>query len=88
MRGFSPEPDPEPGVYRDLDGTLVQLLAVDNKVCCWTALGSPSDATQMTHRDNFLRRFVPLRTVVKMQRKRNPNQPQALPTSGTKPDVA
>lgn len=59
MRGFSPKPELEiGGIYRDIDGSLVHLLAVQREICCWTPMGCTSDASQMTHRDNFIRRFV------------------------------
>lgn len=47
-------------IYRDLDGTLVQLINVDNDLCCWIPLTQPWAAREITHRDNFAVRFHPL----------------------------
>lgn len=47
-------------IYRDLDGELVQLVSVDNELCCWIPLTEPWSARQITHRDNFVARFHPL----------------------------
>ena len=47
-------------IYRDLDGELVQLVAVERDLCCWIPLTQPRAARQVTHRDNFLQRFRPL----------------------------
>ena len=44
-------------VYRDLDGTLVHLVAVDHDLCSWVALADASERRQVTHRENFRRRF-------------------------------
>jgi len=44
-------------VYRDLDGTLVHLVAVDRDLCSWIAATDAEKKRQVTHRENFRRRF-------------------------------
>lgn len=46
-------------LYRDLDGSLVNLIAVENDLCYWTWLADSEDNQAVTHRDNFVRRFRP-----------------------------
>lgn len=57
-----PQREPERGgVYRDLDGQLVLLVDVTKKLCTWVPVAQSEDVPQVTHRDNFLRRFKPLK---------------------------
>ena len=44
-------------VYRDLDGTLVHLVAVERGLCSWVAATDGQKAYQVTHSENFRRRF-------------------------------
>ena len=44
-------------VYRDLDGSLVHLVAVDRDLCSWVAVTDNEKNRQVTHRENFRRRF-------------------------------
>ncbi len=50
------------GVYRDLDGQLVQLVSVRKNLCTWFPVSEGQAARQVTHRDNFVRRFTPLKS--------------------------
>lgn len=53
---------PERGVvYRDLDGQFVRLVKLTKKLCTWVPVAQGEAARQVTHRDNFLRRFTPLK---------------------------
>jgi hypothetical protein len=62
MRKALPQREPERGgVYRDLDGQLVQLVNVTRKLCTWVPVSDNETPQQVTHRDNFLRRFTPLK---------------------------
>jgi hypothetical protein len=62
VRNDLPRQKPEPGgLYRDLDGQLVQLVSVTRNLCTWTPVVSEKATRQVTHRDYFLRRFKPLR---------------------------
>ncbi len=48
----------QPGtVYRDIDGTLVQLLAIKDSVCCWVPIDKGWNDRQYTLLDHFTRRF-------------------------------
>lgn len=70
MSGLPPQPEPEiGGVYRDVDGSLVRLVAVENNICCWVPQSCASDSHQMSHRDNFVRRFVQVRLLSKRRPK-------------------
>lgn len=44
-------------VYRDLDGTLVHLISVQRDLCSWVPLTDEEKNRQVTHSDNFRRRF-------------------------------
>lgn len=44
-------------VYRDLDGSLVQLLNIERDLCHWVAMMQGPSVVQITHIDNFRRRF-------------------------------
>jgi hypothetical protein len=44
-------------VYRDVDGTLVHLVAVDRDLCSWIAMTDAHKTQQVTHSENFRRRF-------------------------------
>ena len=44
-------------LYRDLDGSLVKLIAAFNDLCEWVPLTQRDEPPQVTHRDNFVRRF-------------------------------
>lgn len=44
-------------VYRDLDGTLVHLVAVERDLCSWVAATDGQKTRQVTHSENFRRRF-------------------------------
>ena len=44
-------------LYRDLDGSLVHLVYVDRDLCSWVALNDSEKKRQVTHRENFRRRF-------------------------------
>ena len=49
---------PRPGeIYRDLDGSLVQLLRIVDDVCCWIPIGTTANERQYTHVSHFVRRF-------------------------------
>ena len=62
MRKTLPQPGPERGVvYRDLDGQLVLLVNVKKNLCTWVPVAQGEAARQVTHRDNFVRRFTPLK---------------------------
>jgi hypothetical protein len=55
-------PGPERGVlYRDLDGQLVRLVKMTKNLCAWVPVAQGKAARQVTHRDNFVRRFSPLK---------------------------
>ncbi len=43
--------------YRDLDGTLVHLVAVERDLCSWVAATDAAKIRQVTHCENFRRRF-------------------------------
>jgi hypothetical protein len=56
-----PERGPAQGrIYRDLDGGLVQVVKVSKNLCTWVPLSNSERTRQVTHRDNFIRRFIPL----------------------------
>ncbi len=81
MRGLPPQPELViDDVYRDVDGSLVQLLTVADNICCWSLLGSASDEKQMSHRDNFVRRFVAVQPAKPGRRRatRRPVTPAAV----------
>jgi hypothetical protein len=62
VRKTLPQRRPERGVvYRDLDGQLVQLVNVKRNLCTWVPVAHGEAARQVTHRDNFVRRFTPLK---------------------------
>ncbi len=44
-------------LYRDLDGSLVHLVSVDRELCIWVSVSRGDRKHQVTHRDNFQRRF-------------------------------
>ena len=44
-------------VYRDLDGSLVRLLEVKRDLCSWVPINGAPAGVQVTHADNFRRRF-------------------------------
>lgn len=44
-------------LYRDLDGSLVHLVSVDRDLCSWVAITDTERNRQVTHRENFRRRF-------------------------------
>ena len=44
-------------LFRDLDGSLVHLVSVDRDLCSWVAISDSEKIRQVTHRDNFRRRF-------------------------------
>jgi hypothetical protein len=44
-------------VYRDVDGSLVHLVAVERDLCTWVAITDAEKNRQVTHRDNFRQRF-------------------------------
>ena len=55
-------PGPERGaVYRDLDGQLVRLVKVTKNLCAWVPIAQGEAELRVTHRDNFVRRFTPLK---------------------------
>ena len=48
----------KPGeVYRDLDGSLIQLLSIKDSVCCWVAIDKGWNDRQYTLFEHFARRF-------------------------------
>ncbi|HET7184552.1 MAG TPA: hypothetical protein VFI82_07690 [Terriglobales bacterium] len=53
--------EPQRDFYRDLDGQIVRLIKVDRNLCTWVAVGSGDAVKQVTHHDNFVRRFTPVR---------------------------
>ncbi|MBZ5511483.1 MAG: hypothetical protein LAN70_09980 [Acidobacteriia bacterium] len=62
VRKALPQPRPERGgIYRDLDGQLVLLVNVKKGLCTWVPVAQGETARQVTHRDNFVRRFTPLK---------------------------
>ena len=57
-----PQPRPERGeVFRDIDGQLVRLVKLTKTLCTWVPVAQGRAARQVTHRDNFVRRFTPLK---------------------------
>jgi hypothetical protein len=48
-------------VYRDLDGQLVRLVKLTKELCTWVPVAQGEAGRQATHRDNFVRRFTPLK---------------------------
>ncbi len=46
-------------LYRDLDGTLVRLVSVEDDICTWAPLQTGQAQCQFTHIDNFRKRFRP-----------------------------
>lgn len=44
-------------VYRDLDGSLVHLLDVRRSLCSWVPVSGTAATIQVTHVENFRRRF-------------------------------
>ena len=44
-------------LFRDLDGSLVHLVSVERDLCSWVALTDEERNRQVTHRENFCRRF-------------------------------
>jgi hypothetical protein len=44
-------------LFRDLDGSLVHLVSVERDLCSWVAVSDAEKNRQVTHRDNFRRRF-------------------------------
>ncbi len=44
-------------LFRDLDGSLVHLVSVERDLCGWVALSDAEKNRQVTHRENFRRRF-------------------------------
>jgi hypothetical protein len=57
-----PQTRPERGlVYRDLDGQFVRLVKLTKNLCTWVPVAQGEAARQVTHRDNFVRRFTPLK---------------------------
>jgi len=62
VRKTLPQLVPERGaVYRDLDGQLVRVVKLTRSLCTWVPAAPGEAARQVTHRDNFLRRFTPLK---------------------------
>jgi hypothetical protein len=62
MRKSQPERGVEQAsIYRDLDGQLVWLVEVKRNLCTWVAISEADKTRQVTHRDNFFRRFTPLK---------------------------
>jgi hypothetical protein len=57
-----PQSGPERGlVYRDRDGQFVRLVKLTKNLCTWVPIAQGAAARQVTHRDNFVRRFTPLK---------------------------
>ena len=44
-------------LFRDLDGSIVHLVAVERDLCSWVAVTDAEKNRQVTHRENFRRRF-------------------------------
>ncbi|MGH9523340.1 MAG: hypothetical protein ACRD3E_12505 [Terriglobales bacterium] len=44
-------------VYQDLDGSLVQLLDINRNLCSWVPINGAPASVQVTHAENFRRRF-------------------------------
>jgi hypothetical protein len=44
-------------LFRDLDGSLVHLVSVEHDLCSWVPISAAETNQQVTHRDNFRRRF-------------------------------
>jgi hypothetical protein len=62
VRKNLPQLRPERGlVYRDLDGQFVRLVKLTKNLCTWVPVSQGESARQVTHRDNFVRRFTPLK---------------------------
>ena len=62
MQKPPPERGLEPGtIYRDLDGALVRVIEVSKTLCAWVPISVREKSREVTHRDNFLRRFTPLK---------------------------
>jgi hypothetical protein len=62
MRKHLLQTGPERGlVYRDLDGQFVRLVKVTKNLCAWVPVAQGEATRQVTHRDNFVRRFTPLK---------------------------
>ncbi|MBZ5566729.1 MAG: hypothetical protein LAN64_02640 [Acidobacteriia bacterium] len=65
MQKSAPERGPEPDrIYRDLDGTLVLVVEVSRNLCTWVPVTVGEESRHVTHRDNFLRRFTPLKKAI------------------------
>ena len=59
MRKHLLQNGPERGlVYRDLDGQFVRLVKLTKNLCTWVPVAQGEAARQVTHRDNFVRRFT------------------------------
>lgn len=62
MRKALPHTGPERGlVCRDLDGQIVRLVKLTKSLCTWVPVAQGEADRQVTHRDNFVRRFTPLK---------------------------
>jgi hypothetical protein len=48
-------------VYRDFDGKLVLVVKVKKDLCTWVPVAEAEKTRQITHRDNFVRRFTSLK---------------------------
>lgn len=48
-------------IYRDLDGKLVLVVKVRRDLCTWVPISETEKTSQVTHHDNFIRRFTPLK---------------------------
>ena len=44
-------------LFRDLDGSLVHLLSIERDLCSWIPINTAEADRQVTHRENFRRRF-------------------------------
>ena len=44
-------------LFRDLDGSLIHLISVERDLCRWVAISDAANKCQVTHRENFRRRF-------------------------------
>lgn len=60
MERHIPQRKPNRDFYRDLDGQIVRLIKVDKNLCTWVAVSGGDAVTQVTHHDNFVRRFTPV----------------------------
>ncbi len=56
-RGVKDRPLVPGRLFRDLDGSLVHLLSVDRDLCSWFSVTDFEKNRQVTHRENFRRRF-------------------------------